>query len=628
MPISGPSDKNAEFIASLDENKFVDCVRDILATKGHSDLKVMDGPGDGCRDIHSLDPEGKKHLTQCKFHGKKEKTVSSREIGELPLGMVKLGYLKGLFCTNAKISPQSKREFIDNYPDLLLDFWEGSQIPNEVFSNMVLRSIWFNGKSIDLVSYLVTIQALARDLVSNKPIDLSRAISGEPSKMSLTIDDVEVDVTFRESSLIFSNFEPYLPPEKRTIKEGWGWGLCAEIVISGPIPIDRILKVQHEMAEVMIARIVENMELKTQHFALRLGTPQLAPLAGGAAGTRIALDYDPLTIVRHHDKVTSESEWILPKTDAGWFPPRVMQASYANWARWYHPGLDLCLDLKIISKPSQFFIGTIEEQYTFFQKWWNESLFALLAKSKVSEFETKGIQKPTELFEWFEDQVLCSWQHGNLSSGLRSMLIEPDDNDENQELHQHIFEVDSLEYKISYKKIKLQLESLDATIITPSKARHMIAVVSEDPFPNQNLMEYRSVDLMYTFGKIPSPISPSSRCATITIGWLLNKKDKLNPDDILYDEIEKLVIKATQKWTIASIVFDDKTLSGKYLVIYLDRSFPFGIESTDKTITEDLIELEPIFNNLNDIIKVQFPSAKRATKQFWNNEIGMDFVTN
>jgi hypothetical protein len=57
MPISGPSDKTAEFIAGFDEKKFVDCVRDILAIKGHSDLKVVDGPGDGCRDIHSLDPE-------------------------------------------------------------------------------------------------------------------------------------------------------------------------------------------------------------------------------------------------------------------------------------------------------------------------------------------------------------------------------------------------------------------------------------------------------------------------------------------------------------------------------------------------------------------------------------------
>lgn len=628
MPISGPSDKNAEFIASLDENKFVDCVRDILATKGHSDLKVMDGPGDGCRDIHSLDPEGKKHLTQCKFHGKKEKTVSSREIGELPLGMVKLGYLKGLFCTNAKISPQSKREFIDNYPDLLLDFWEGSQIPNEVFSNIVLRSIWFNGKSIDLVSYLVTIQALARDLVSNKPIDLSRAISGEPSKISLTMDDVEVDVTFRESPLIFSNFEPYLPPEKRTIKEGWGWGLCAEIVISGPIPIDRILKVQHKMAEVMIARIVENMELKTQHFALRLGTPQLAPLAGAEAGTRIALDYDPLTIVRHHDKVSSESEWVLPKTDAGWFPPRIMQASYANWARWYHPELDLCLDLKIISKPSQFFIGTIEENYTFFQKWWNESLFALLAKSKVSEFEAKGIQKPTELFEWFKDQVLCSWQHGNLSSGIRSMLIELDDNDEDAEEWQGVFEVDPVEYKISYEKLKSQIVLLDATIVPPSKARHMIAVVSGDPFPNQDLMEYRSVDLMYTLGKIPSPISPSSRHANITIGWLLDEKEKLEPDDALHDKIEALVAKTTQKWTIGSIVFDNKVLSGTYLVVYLKRSLPFGIDTTDKTLRGDLTELSPLFYKIEEIIIEHFPSAKRATKQFWNSEIGMDFVTN
>ncbi len=208
------------------------------------------------------------------------------------------------------------------------------------------------------------------------------------------------------------------------------------------------------------------------------------------------------------------------------------------------------------------------------------------------------------------------------------MLIELDDNDEDAEERQGVFEVDPVEYKISYEKLKSQIVLLDATIVPPSKARHMIAVVSGDPFPSQDLMEYRSVDLMYTIGKIPSPISPSSRHANITIGWLLDEKEKLEPDDALHDGIEALVAKTTQKWTIDSIVFDNKTLSGTYLVVYLKRSLPFGIDTTDKTLREDLTELSPLFHKIEATIIEHFPSAKRATKQFWNSEIGMDFATN
>ena len=65
-----------------------------------------------------------------------------------------------------------------------------------------------------------------------------------------------------------------------------------------------------------------------------------------------------------------------------------------------------------------------------------------------------------------------------------------------------------------------------------------------------------------------------------------------------------------------------------YLVIYLERSLPFGIDTTDKTLRADLTELGPLLNKLEEIIMGHFPSAKRATKQFWNREIGMDFATN
>lgn len=142
----------------LDWQKFVELIADILYRNGHSNIKIVDGTGDGGRDIHSIAPGGENHLTQCKFQSTNSlRTVSSRETGELPLAMMKFGYQKGLFATNGKISPQSQREYISDYPDLNLDFIQGKEIIKTVFNDLILRKIWYDGESIDKISYNVTI---------------------------------------------------------------------------------------------------------------------------------------------------------------------------------------------------------------------------------------------------------------------------------------------------------------------------------------------------------------------------------------------------------------------------------------------------------------------------------------
>ena len=56
-------------IAKLNADQFVQLVADILSSAfGHSEVKIVDGPGDGRRDIHSATPDGEPHITQCKYH--------------------------------------------------------------------------------------------------------------------------------------------------------------------------------------------------------------------------------------------------------------------------------------------------------------------------------------------------------------------------------------------------------------------------------------------------------------------------------------------------------------------------------------------------------------------------------
>lgn len=74
-----PQDKLA-LLQNLDQEKFPHLVGDILFyVHNHRDVKIVDGPGDGRRDLFSKTSDGSVHLTQCKFHKNSEVSVSSRE---------------------------------------------------------------------------------------------------------------------------------------------------------------------------------------------------------------------------------------------------------------------------------------------------------------------------------------------------------------------------------------------------------------------------------------------------------------------------------------------------------------------------------------------------------------------
>lgn len=170
MSLVGKIDLSRLISASLDARALVQLCRDILFTKGHSQIRCTDGPGDGGRDIHSVIPKQIPHLTQSKFHSDPNLSCSSSELSELPMAMVKLGYNHGLFVTNGKISPQGKREFLDNYPNLTLEFLDGENLAAEILADTLLRAIWFDGASISRVNMCTVYPILVRSHEGDKPV--------------------------------------------------------------------------------------------------------------------------------------------------------------------------------------------------------------------------------------------------------------------------------------------------------------------------------------------------------------------------------------------------------------------------------------------------------------------------
>jgi hypothetical protein len=63
-----PAEKLA-LLRGINETSLPHLVADVLYfCRNHRNVLVVDGPGDGRRDVSSTTPDGDKHLAQCKFH--------------------------------------------------------------------------------------------------------------------------------------------------------------------------------------------------------------------------------------------------------------------------------------------------------------------------------------------------------------------------------------------------------------------------------------------------------------------------------------------------------------------------------------------------------------------------------
>ncbi len=67
--IPGTPEEKLALLSGINQNTLPHLVGDIVYfVYGHNEVRVVDGPGDGKRDVHSRMPSGKRHIAQCKYH--------------------------------------------------------------------------------------------------------------------------------------------------------------------------------------------------------------------------------------------------------------------------------------------------------------------------------------------------------------------------------------------------------------------------------------------------------------------------------------------------------------------------------------------------------------------------------
>lgn len=496
--------------ATIDAVVLLDLVCDLLFIRGHRHIRITDGPGDGARDIHSIDPTGNSFITQCKYHNNSEASVRSRETAELPIALIKLNCDKGLFVTTAKITPQSKREYLNDYPNLFLDFLDGLSLVRELRADELLHARWLSGNGLAW-PYVVSMPVLIRRHEDDTPIIPALIYGKDILKiLEARLHDVSPDtakVSVAVSSTGEENFKRYREPQPMTQEEGLlPWLRCTEVKYTSLRSFASIESLQEEVARVFAA-VLAPFEVR---FTVIVGTPSLVPLSGALSASEIHPTDWNISIIKTKTTTCDEHDFFRFASDH-WTSVTDARVTEADAIRLYNADLDVCVAVEHLSPVSRGQARTNRALRLHQLEAWMKSVFALLDFDPTS-WTVAGVSPPDEMIEWpWGSKWLCGWYRHELLGGLISLpsgdpevckVVEFNEQTETSRL----------------AKLTQSLEGLDGiSILEPCKARHMLAAISYDPFQEEGDVLFRTAEL--TLGKdsgLPTPILPERRSFTVT----------------------------------------------------------------------------------------------------------------
>lgn len=598
MGYKGPENIREKITEALDPKLLVDLAADLLFSKSFSNIHRTDGPGDGGRDLYA-ESNGEKILVQCKYHEDYNKTCSSRELSELPMALVKFNYTKGIFITNANISPQAKREYLDNYPNLKLLFVDGDELGLSIVEAPLLRSIWFDGESIYKKEPSIRVPFLIREHID----DLPYVINEHACKTSLSELNRTISVSFPKLKIIIKSnrtdtkrFEPYKAPLPLTREEGGSYSfLFSELIVEGIDSLADIEPFKERVKDLLIAWLKD----KLNGFSLRFGKSYVAARNNDGDGTEIELDSRPESYIVTKNFMGPEISFYDVGEHLDWTSTNDARVSEAEYIRLYNEELNVCLDYKIKSR-----IGWNEQLEKLASKErlkiaWEKSVFCLCEAFESWPFS--DIPEPDEQIAWIDDKsMIYGWLHFSLlgypsqtrsrnSEGFGAFMKLPDEAD----------------FAATQQTIKSKLfDKKGIKIIEPVTARHMIAISGNDIFDIPEEYIYICGEVVNYPENIPSPILPSSRQFHLELA-LINEVNGAFSDLTFLEKVDSL--------PFVSDVGTKITTNSCHICIALD------IESIEHDDTKNVVFcISKMASQIVDIVDLGSPEGSFiATKEFW-----------
>lgn len=326
--IPGNKKEKLEQLKFLNEELLPMVIADILfVIFHHTHIKIMDGPGDGRRDVFSINEENEKCITQCKFHKDNSKTVSSRETDEILIALTKFGCKNGLFCTNSNLSPQAKREYEDYYQGYNVSWFDGEKIYDALMSNPILEKIWLEQKPIkDAVNITIL------------PIFINPVIKIEEDISFITDSKIPIKISHGNNFYTEAQFAPFNTNNvsKSLLNQTFP---CLKAFIYGKIYIEQLESLQ----KVILSKLLESGLFQHDNFfSIRFGIPHV--IFSETEQTILNIPISPKSYVYYKKNFMLEKDWFL-KLDDNWNLPYYIQSSNADKLCYYNRKCDICLFL-------------------------------------------------------------------------------------------------------------------------------------------------------------------------------------------------------------------------------------------------------------------------------------------
>jgi len=495
---------------ALDPTVLLDLTCDLLFIRGHRGIRITDGPGDGARDIHSIDPKDERFITQCKYHGDSDATVGTREMAELPIALLKLDAKPGLFLTNAKISPQAKREYLNDYPNLSLDFLDGLTLVRELRADAILRARWLEGTGLSCplaVSYPVLVRRHEGDSPIIPDVVYGDAVNENiTSSLQRVVDGANVSAARGFAGE--EDFGSYREPRRLTQEEGLLSQLkCTLVKLTGLRSISLLEDLQEEIARSFVNVLTPH----ESRFSVVVGIPSLVPLSGTTSGSTMRVSYSCFATTKTVTYDVDEASFFSLENDK-WTGATDARVTEADAIRLYDRELDACLSVTHVSPFSRAQARTNRAIRLHQLEKWKLSVFALLATNPKT-LSLEDVPQPDEVIEWpWGSSWLCGWYHPALLGGPIALPTSDPS-------LAAFAPFDEREAKNRLTKIADNLqERVGVTMLEPMRARHMLAAISYDPFEEEGDVVFRTAEL--SLGEesgLPSPVLPDGRRFTVTV---------------------------------------------------------------------------------------------------------------
>jgi hypothetical protein len=220
-------------------------------------------------------------------------------------------------ATTGRLTPQLKREFTDNFPLLHLDWLDGADIVDEVFSNPLPFRAW------------VTKDTIARETVYAKiPFTVRRAIDDTTATVRDAILSDWLTVEGGQSIEVGS-LEHYRPPESLGWAEAFGPGVgCTAVLSTSPPDLHALERLHAEVLEKLFGAC-------TEVLIIRFGIPHLVPTKkpGFEKGIRVP-NFSPRShVVRPGQPAIPEHDFVLLKSTM-WRFPADLSVAEGDWGNW------------------------------------------------------------------------------------------------------------------------------------------------------------------------------------------------------------------------------------------------------------------------------------------------------